>query len=103
LQAEIKESVLFAVVLLLDKIPAQEKLLCPLVEILVPTFKNNESAKIIFTEAHLKNLLGLCKRAGITNYSDCSDLLRFNVTGDDRKDIDKLGKLVMEFLHLWLE
>jgi hypothetical protein len=34
LQAEIKESIVFSVVLLLDKIPAPEKLLCPLVELL---------------------------------------------------------------------
>jgi hypothetical protein len=103
LQTEIKESVLFSVVLLLDKLPAQEKLLCPLVEILVPTFKDNKTARIIFTEDHLKNLLGLCKRAGITNYSDCTDFLCFNVTGDNLKDVDKLGKLLMEFLHMWLE
>jgi hypothetical protein len=95
--------VLFSVMLFLDKLPAQEKLLCPLVEILISTFKNNETAKIIFTEGHLKNLLGLCKRAGISNYSDCTDFLCFHITGDNRRDVDKLGKLLMEFLHLWLE
>lgn len=100
---DIKESVLFSAVLLLDKIPAQEKLLCSLVEILVPTFKDNVTSKIIFTEGHLKNLLGLCKRAGITNYSDCTDFLFFNVAGNGRKDVDKLGKLLMQFLHIWLE
>lgn len=103
LKAEIKESVLFSIVLLLDQIPAQEKLLCPLLEILTPTFKGNGSAKVILTEDYLKKLLGLCKRAGIRNYSDCTDLLCFNVTGDGRQDVDKLGKLLIEFLHFWLE
>jgi len=103
LQPEIREDALFCAILFLGKIPPQEKLLVPLVEILLATCEEKEADNKMFTEQELEKLLNLCKRAGIENYSDCKDLLRFGVAKAADGESDVLGRKLRNFITLFAQ
>jgi hypothetical protein len=90
--------VLFSATLLLKKIPAQQKLLIPLIDLILGTSKDNDNAKNIFTEECLNHLMLLCKRAGIENYAACRDLLHFKAAKDCGEDVNELGRKLQELI-----
>ncbi|XP_065338763.1 uncharacterized protein LOC135938771 isoform X2 [Cloeon dipterum] len=99
---ETRGSVLVALSLLVDKVPAQERHLRPIVELLNATFSSQKSDKDIFTEKMLEQLLFLCKRAGIRNYCSCKDLMQYGIAGKNEFSLSALEKGLYEYINKWI-
>ncbi|XP_059475796.1 nucleolar pre-ribosomal-associated protein 1 [Neocloeon triangulifer] len=98
----IQDTVLYSVSLLIKKIPAQSKLLLPLIKLLTSIFRGNAAAKESIAAEELVHILDLCKKAGIRNYCLCKDLLQLKVAGDCEFEQSDLEREMQDLICQWI-